>query len=423
MENVIVANGVDEGRDSPIIKWLASALVFILPLSAHNNALFNYTSIGLLAVSIVYISQHWQDITISPTARLFMAGSFAFPIAIALNMWVLGDWQWLWLDNPSRLMLVLPVFVFMSHIRLNLVWLCLGILASACLFGFTAIYQGHVLGMGRVTGWITVLRSPITFGNAALLFSVLSVASYPFISQKIGWKWSGLIVVLAVVLAAYASLLSGTRGGWISVPFLLMVLFFAGSKRSPLANVLAPVVAVALFIVAYISIDSVSARIDHAWNELVNMAQNGVFTNGSVGTRLQMWWAAVLIFLDTPVWGVGLGNYHDAKLTLIDQGVITSAISRVGYAHSEPFHYLAETGLMGILPLLGFYVAGFWLVIKSMPFNRKIAVMAMLVLVLRFDISLTQVQFIYHYTTLLYAMMFAVLAGLMCNPRYQSNQG
>jgi len=47
--------------------------------------------------------------------------------------------------------------------------------------------------------------------------------------------------------------------------------------------------------------------------------------------------------------------------------------------------------------------------------------MALLVLMLRFDISLTQVQFVYHYTTLLYAMIFAVLAGLMCNPHYQNN--
>jgi uncharacterized membrane protein YadS len=57
-----------------------------------------------------------------------------------------------------------------------------------------------------------------------------------------------------------------------------------------------------------------------------------------------------------------------------------------------------------------------------MQFNQQIAVMAFLVLMLRFDIGLTQVQFVYHYTTLLYAMMFAVLAGLMCNPHYQNNQ-
>ena len=79
-------------------------------------------------------------------------------------------------------------------------------------------------------------------------------------------------------------------------------------------------------------------------------------------------------------------------------------------------------GLVGILSLLVFYCSGFWLVIKGLQFNKPIAIMALLVLMLRFDISLTQVQFVYHYTTLLYAMMFAVLAGLMCNPHYQNNQ-
>ena len=172
----------------------------------------------------------------------------------------------------------------------------------------------------------------------------------------------------------------------------------------------------------YIAIDSVSTRIDHAWNELVRMVEYREFTAGSVGARLQMWWAAVLLFLDAPISGVGLGNYHAAKQILIEQGLINHDIQRFGYAHSEVFHYLAEMGLVGILSLLVFYCSGFWLVIKGLQFNKPIAIMALLVLMLRFDISLTQVQFVYHYTTLLYAMMFAVLAGLMCNPHYQNNR-
>ena len=421
MSSICSTGSLGESETSPVMRYLVTILVFILPISAFYGPAINYTSIGLLAVSLLYLIIHWRDINISGPAKLFIAASFAFALATVVNMWLFSNWQWLWFDNPSRLILVLPVFVLMANIRLNPVWLCLGILLSACVFGGIAIYQSHFLGISRANGWITATRSPITFGNAALLFSVLSLATYPLIKSQIGFKLAGLVVILAASLAAYASLLSGTIGGWISVPLLLISFLFADNKRPLLGKLLLLLLGFGLLLVVYITIDSVSGRIDHAWNELVRMVEYREFTRGSVGARLQMWWAALLLFFDAPISGVGLGNYHAAKQILIEQGSINSDIKQFAYAHSEVFHYLAEMGLVGILSLLVFYCSGFWLVIKGLQFNKPIAIMALLVLMLRFDISLTQVQFVYHYTTLLYAMMFAVLAGLMCNPHYQNN--
>jgi O-antigen ligase len=421
MSNICSTGSLGVSEASPVMRYLVTILVFILPISAFYGSAFGYTSIGLLAVSLLYLIIHWRDINISGPAKFFIAASFAFPLATVVNMWVFSNWQWLWFDNPSRLIFILPIFVLMANIRLSPVWLCLGILLSACIFGGTAIYQFHFLGIPRANGWITVNRSPITFGNAALLFSVLSLATYPLIKSEIGFKLAGLVVILAASLAVYASLLSGTRGGWISVPLLLITFLFADNKRPLLGKLLLLLLGLGLILVVYITIDSVSGRIDDAWNELVLMAEYREFTGGSVGARLQMWWAALLLFFDAPISGVGLGNYHAGKQILIEQGMINSNIKIFTYAHSEPFHYLAEMGLVGFISLLVFYCSGFWLVLKRIQFNKQIAVMAMLVLMLRFDISLTQVQFVYHYTTLLYAMMFAVLAGLMCNPHYQDN--
>ena len=422
MSSISSTGSLDKSETSSVMRTLVTILIFILPISACYAPAFNFTSIGLLAGSLLYFINYWRDINISGPAKLFIAASLAFPLATLVNMWIFSNWQWLWFDNPSRLILILPVFVLMANIRLNPVWLCLGILLTACIFGGTAIYQSHFLGISRANGWITDLRSPITFGNAALLFSVLSLATYPLIKSEIGGKLAGLAVVVAASLAAYASLLSGTRGGWISVPLLLISVVFADNKRSLLDKQLLLLLGLGLLLAVYVSVDSVSGRIDHAWNELVRMVEYREFTAGSVGLRLQMWWAAFLLFLDAPISGVGLGNYHAAKQILIEQGLIKHDIQIFGYAHSEFFHYLAEMGLVGILSLLVFYCSGFWLVLKRIQFNKPIAIMALLVLMLRFDISLTQVQFVYHYTTLLYAMMLAMLAGLMCNPHFQNNR-
>ena len=235
MSSISSIGSLGETETSPILRTLVTILVFILPISAFYAPAFNFTSIGLLAASLLYFINYWRDINISSPAKLFIAASFAFPLATLVNMWLFSNWQWLWLDNPSRLILILPVFVLMANIRLNPVWLCLGILLSACVFGGTAIYQSHFLGILRANGWITDNRSPITFGNAALLFSILSLATYPLIKSEIGFKLAGLVVILATSLAAYASLLSGTRGGWISVPLLLISVLLM-DKKSPLLD-------------------------------------------------------------------------------------------------------------------------------------------------------------------------------------------
>lgn len=407
-----------QGSASILTNVVITALLFLLPLSAHDATAFGYVCISLLLVGCVYIGFNWRALLLSRPVKLFLFGSLAFPLASAISMWVHGEWQWFWFDNPSRLILVLPVFLLLMRVKVNVVWLLVGILISACMFGVTAIYQHHFLGIGRVNGWITELRSPITFGNAALLFSVLSLGSMLMLKN-----WAArFLAVVACGLAAYASLLSGARGGWVSIPFLAMVLLSTGSKRPALANMIALGITVVVLAAAYTLIDSVATRVDQAVRELMAMYEIGAFVSGSVGQRIQMWWAAILLFLDNPIWGVGLGNYYETKLVLIEQGLISSDIQRFGYAHSEPFHYLAEIGLIGLLSLAVYYVTCFWLAVSHIKVNRYLAMMALLVLVLRFDIGLTQVQFVYHYTTLLYAMMFAVIAGLMCNPHLRDSQ-
>ena len=410
----------DKNASLSMMDLLSILLIISLPLSAFSSTLFGYVSLLLLLVSIVCLVKNWNSISISSSEKLFFVGSCAFPVSIALNMWVFNNWQWSLLDNPSRLILVLPIFLFMANTKVNPIWLCIGIILSACIFGLSAAYQNIYIGVPRAYGWISKLNSPITFGNAALLLSVLSIATYPFLKPYLGFRYAVLIVFVTAGLAAYACLLSGTRGGWVSVPFLAMI-FFLGGPKLGVFKIYTLLTIFILFFLAYMTLDIVSARIDSAWLELSNMFSNRTFTRGSVGARLEMWWAAILIVLAEPLWGVGLGGYYDAKLGLIEQGIIGSNLSHFGYAHNEPIHYFAEMGLMGLVPLLGFYFTSVMLIIKRISVSKNLAIMAALVLLLRFDISLTQVQFIYNYTTLFYAMMFAMIAGLMCNPRYQGS--
>ena len=74
---------------------------------------------------------------------------------------------------------------------------------------------------------------------------------------------------------------------------------------------------------------------------------------------------------------------------------------------------MAEMGLLGFMPLMFLYVSWFLLAASGLGRNRLLAVLLMLVVVFRFDIGLTQVQLVYHFTTLFYAVLIAIFAGML----------
>ena len=390
--------------------------LFAVGVSVHG--LFGQLSLVLLLVSIIYLIWKRPACSLNRAERLYLYSSVLFPLAIVGSLFLHGTNDWGHLDNPLRLVLVLPVYFAVRFSGVKIDYLHWGIVVGAIVVGIDAIHQRHVLGIGRVYGHVSYLNFPITFGNMALLLGMLSPLCFSSIYQRIGWTARGL-VVLAFGLGVYASLLSGTRGGWISIPFLLLVLSVSlgyTSKRSKIFVVLASMM---IIVGAYYLIPSVSVRVDSALNEIIHIYSSGSFVGASVGTRLEMWYTALLAFMDSPFLGLGLGNYYEFKFAQIDIGEVSSGIRSYHYAHNEPLHYLAEMGLLGFIPLMLVYAS--WLAMSlanqsKVPLQNNIALMGLMIVLLRFDIGLTQVQFVYHFTSIFYIMLFAIVAGFMSKP-------
>jgi len=80
---------------------------------------------------------------------------------------------------------------------------------------------------------------------------------------------------------------------------------------------------------------------------------------GTVALRLILWKTALRTFLDHPIAGIGVGNFrivHDIypEQRLIPQYILVRGMS----AHNVVLHYLAETGLIGTVPLLMLAISG-----------------------------------------------------------------
>ena len=236
----------------------------------------------------------------------------------------------------------------------------------------------------------------IPFGNLSLVLGVLSLVWALRRSQM------PLLFGAAALAGLVASLLSGTRGGWVTLPVVAVVLFLcqgaeirrlwsAWSLQTRLLAV-AGVVLVAAFAV-WQALPRAVALVE----DLRGYLHQGV-TRTSVGLRLDMWHAAWVLFLQKPLLGWGEGAMMPELRRLIAAGELNEQARYFGFQlHSDVLDTLARRGLLGLTTLLLMYavpLAGFVRRLRCADVDvRTFALAGTLVVLMFAGFGLTQSQF------------------------------
>ena len=309
-------------------------------------------------------------------------------------------------DNPSRWILMLPIFFLLRRFKLDWriisIGLCIGTLISVSV----AVYQVYFLNINRATG---TFNHGITFGEIMVIVD-LFLWVYMIYAWKNKNKLLGTIIFISSLIAFYGSLLSITRGAWLVYIFMLVSYFIYTLKRSINNTKLVisrPIflrVLLALILFALVSqTDQYKTMKSRTTNGLVQISQ-GNFKNISEG-RATIFKTAIKISQDYPL-GVGTDNFrsggkkliiedalNDKSITIRNQnGNVVNAVdlqddihkylwlrsfnadgsirytSRWRHAHNEWLNVLAENGILGfILLTLLFYLPFkiFWKNLKN----------------------------------------------------------
>ena len=391
------------------------ALLLLVTIGATVPGALGLIALGLFLLSCAYLLVNVRHYQFNNKEVFYIAAAFAFPLLTVMNISFLDEPDWKYLDNPSRFLLVIPIFLAIRHSSVNVDYFNWGIFFAAFIVCVIALYQRHWLGIDRVYGFISVINSPIIFGNMGLLLGVLASTTYPTIKKSLG-RGAIFWVTLATLSGLYVSLLSGTRGGWIAMPLLMVLLGSLLPKGGKIKRLLILLALAGVFLAFYYFDPQTNGRINSAFLELYKVFVLGEISNGSLGLRVQLWQVAWLEFLQHPVTGVGLGQYYNEKLLLIKAGYSGEFLRVFQFAHNEPLHILAEMGLLGFISLMMMYLSSWLLCLHYKKQKTSLAIAGMLIVFTRFDISLSQVQMAYHTTTLFYCILFAIVAGFMCQP-------
>lgn len=195
----------------------------------------------------------------------------------------------------------------------------------------------------------------VTFGNVSMLLGLLSAAAALYFFAQRHYLWLTLALV-AFIAGVVASLLSGTRGGWLVLPPVLLFLGWCGRdllSRNGLAAIALTGLA-GFIVILYLPQLGVAERLSAAVIGIQDYWQGK--PDLSVGGRLEMWRANLQFFASSPVFGVGEYQGLVLKQALAEAGLMTEVAAGYPHAHNEYIDALGLRGVVGFAALLGVYL-------------------------------------------------------------------
>jgi O-antigen ligase len=423
-----------------LVAWVA-LLVIVYPISTLVVAGAVNTVFFLLFLSSVAVLLYapWRKRCAPVDARqeagalsraeaaLYALSMASLVLSIFLSQWVNARWGWPYYDAPSRFLLSVPIFFALRRLptqRILSIWwgFAVGAMVAAGTAHFAPHDWGGDHGIARIG---TAFVNPIHFGDIALMLGVLPLFG-------LGWQTVhdpktrllfDLTAIAALAAGIYASILSGSRGGWVAVPvFLYLAYRFHRGRFSARSAFSVWLGSVLLCAIAYGTLPEIHDRVWQAISNLHAFVQGD--ENTSIGIRFQLWKAAWLIFTEHPIFGVGMGGFKALMTPMQQLGQLTPLAADFGRqeVHSEILSRLSQLGFVGFCAIVSIYCVPAWLfwrrVDAAQAPQRAAARMGVALVAGFFIFGLTVETFDLTMTAAFYALTTAVLlaATYPCTP-------
>ena len=389
-----------------------TATVFLAPALALNlRAGISMIELAILLAGIAYAPVLWRQrhALFESSGPIVLA--FLLNLAIAFASLLATGFDARFIEGPLRAVLMLPAIGLVAMARPKADWFWYGLFAGAAGAAGIAIYQHFVLGWPRASGF----HLSIMFGDIAMAMGLMALAGV----QRFSRTRLAPLPLLTFVAGLAASILSGSRGGWVALLLSVVPLYSYGRHAVGRRIVAAALVGISLIVAAaFVPATGVPQRVKDIETDLQKYREGNVDT--SLGLRLQMWKGSLVLFSEHPLAGVGRANFQRGLNELADRKVLAAPVRDYRHAHNELLNAFATEGLIGGMSLIFLYAAplGFFLVCLRRKDASQPFALAGLLLVLSFiDFGLSQVMFAHHIGSAFYTVTVCMLAGLCIGMR------
>ena len=259
----------------------------------------------------------------------------------------------------------------------------------------------------------------VSYGDLLLLIAVLATFS-------IGWQLTRFrkteiaLKALTLVVGLLGFMATQTRGGWLAVPFFIVIgLVLASGKVSPRKLVLPALIAVLIASAVLASSSVMRLRFSQAITQTADCIERPLTISSECG-RIQLWHVAWLMFKADPLFGSGsTQSFRPMVEHYWRQGIVSdfTHAQDFGEPHSDIMYSLASHGLLGLAALLLMYFTPAWIFAKRLSAQvaapaRVAAAMGLVVCVGFFVFGWTELILRTLRTLSFYAMSIAWLLAL-----------
>ncbi|PIE20599.1 MAG: hypothetical protein CSA61_01575 [Neptuniibacter caesariensis] len=255
------------------------------------------------------------------------------------------------LDKPAKLIgFILVSFLlikFPQKLNVSLISICTASVIAGCV----AIYQIYYLSFPRAFDNINAIQG----GDIAMSLGIfcIIICIYAAESQKRIMLFLG---ASGAALGLIASFLSASRGAWICLPLLAILILYRNRKHISFKKVLIGLLVLGFIAGVFIVKPNLSERIHSAYNE-AEMYYNGGDKKTSTGYRFELWKSAFYAWKSKPILGWGRESIKEVqKIQGKNSIIITDLYKNNFHAHNQFLEELSTRGLVGFLAFLSLLI-------------------------------------------------------------------
>ncbi len=346
-----------------------------------------------------------------------LVGISLLSILWGISGWVKGTWsvRWPWVTIPflgfvvaSLLSLLYAVngrVVIQSLVLVVFFFQMLLIIANVIrerkdvhLLLFAMLLAGFLASLYGLLQYLGVLAGPFggsglselisTLGNRNYLGGFLSYLLFPSVILVLTprWRWVRVLSILMIAFCFGMAMLVQQTAVIVSLVVAAIALVVGWAIFRPVAPIRKNrlwILALLLLLVVTFLLEAPSGPL----NSVVGLSADEsswigqIWERNAGNVRSWDWWVGWEMFVESPVVGVGLGNYklnflaYKAEFLATPRGEnYNFYIPRAAQAHNDYAQALAELGILGGLTVLGFMtvlVVSFWVRIRRMKDEDK----------------------------------------------------
>lgn len=359
------------------ISLILIALYFLLNLITSNG--LSLVSLLLTMISLYYIIFFKRKIFININEKILM---FLLILIFYYALWssVTHGSNARELDNYTRFLFAIPLYLFLRDIKIKLELVFIVINISSILIGLYALYASLIDGQSRVYGHMS---TSTIYGNISMLHFFFSFILFNYDKNS---SKSAILSLLGMLFAILAVMLSGSRGPLLAIP--LVFLFFLIKNKTFLFNI--RYIAAALLTVILFSYQfGVSDRVIDGYNDIKLGSNNGLTTSwkstGSIIPRIIVWKGSINMIKESPYLGVGLDKFNENLVNQINNKDIpairidsSNPSAGFNHAHNQYLDLFAKTGVFGLILFLLLLCIYFKIFYAALIFKNETMIVGLL---------------------------------------------